>query len=381
VSSFPISSDFCTERLIHGLTPLLLYGILFPMNREEQIKAVGLLSGGLDSTLAIRVMQEQGVAVTALHFYTGFSYVERSRLAGRDPARDSHTERAAAALGIDLEMIDVSKDYLPLVFDPRYGYGSGMNPCVDCRIFLLRQAKAWMEAQGYHFVFTGEVVGQRPKSQMRPSLHTVERESGLRGYLLRPLSAKLLKPTIPEQQGWVDREKLYGISGRGRKEQIALARQFGITDYAQPSGGCCYLIDRTYSRRLRDFLAYEGVGRLDRTQVQLLAVGRHLRLPSESKAKAIVGRHERENAFLETQGAMGILLTTVDHPGPTTLLPSRATRQEIETAAQVTASYSDGRFEPVVRVAVRTGGSGPEGVVEILQVEPMPRNKVKSMMV
>jgi tRNA-specific 2-thiouridylase len=353
----------------------------FSMNREETIKAVGLLSGGLDSTLAVRVMLEQGIKVTALHFHTGFSYVERSRLAGREPVLDSHAERSAAALGIDLEMIDVSTDYLPLVIDPRYGYGSGMNPCVDCRIFLLRQAKAWMTAHGYHFVFTGEVVGQRPKSQMRPSLHTVERESGLRGYLLRPLSAKLLKPTIPEQRGWVDREKLYGISGRGRKEQIALARQFGITDYAQPSGGCCYLIDKTYSRRLRDFLTYEGVERLDRAQVQLLAVGRHLRLPSEGKVKVIVGRHERENAYLESHGATGILLTTIDHPGPTTLLPFRATRREIETAAQVTASYSDGRFEPTVRVAVRTGGGGPEGVVEILKVEPMPRNKVKTMMV
>ena len=351
------------------------------MNRGEQIKAVGLLSGGLDSTLAIRVMVEQGVEVAALHFRTGFSYVERSRLAGRDPVVRSDAERAAAGLGVDLETIDVSEDYLPLVLNPRYGYGSGMNPCVDCRIFLLRQAKAWMEAHGYHFVFTGEVVGQRPKSQMRPSLNTVERESSLQGYLLRPLSAKLLKPTIPEQRGWVNRERLHGISGRGRKEQIALAQQFGIADYAQPSGGCCYLIDKTYARRLHDFLAYEGVERLDRAQVQLMAVGRHLRLPSEGRVKVIVGRHERENAYLETHGATGILLTTIDHPGPTTLLPFGAAPWEIETAAQVTASYSDGRFEPTVRVAVQTGDGGLEGAAEILNVEPMPREKVKAMMV
>jgi tRNA U34 2-thiouridine synthase MnmA/TrmU len=238
-----------------------------------------------------------------------------------------------------------------------------------------------MEAHRYHFVFTGEVVGQRPKSQMRPSLNTVERESNLQGYLLRPLSAKLLKPTIPEQRGWVNRERLYGISGRGRKEQIALAQQFGITDYAQPSGGCCYLIDRTYARRLHDFLAHEGVEGLDREQVQLMAVGRHLRLPSEGRVKVIVGRHERENAFLETHSAMGILITTIDHPGPTTLLPLGATPGEIETAAQITASYSDGRSEPTVRVAVRTEDGGLESEAEVLNVEPMPRDKVKAMMV
>jgi hypothetical protein len=238
-----------------------------------------------------------------------------------------------------------------------------------------------MEARGYHFVFTGEVVGQRPKSQMRPSLNTVERESGLRGYLLRPLSAKLLKPTIPEQRGWVDREKLHGISGRGRKEQIALAQQFGIAEYAQPSGGCCYLIDKTYARRLDDFLTHEGAEGLDRAQVQLMAVGRHLRLPSESGIKVIVGRHERENAYLETHGAKGMLLTTIDHPGPMTLLPLGATPAEIEAAAQVTASYSDGRFEPSVRVAVQTGDDGPEGTTEILDVEPMPRDRVHTMMI
>ena len=157
-------------------------------------------------------------------------------------------------LGIPLVIIDITDDYIPIVLNPRFGYGSGMNPCVDCRIFLLRQAKVWMEEHEHHFVFTGEVVGQRPKSQMKPSLRTVECESGLEGYLLRPLSAKLLKPTIPEERGWVKREKLYGIRGRGRKEQIAMAEAFGITEYAQPSGGCCYLIHQTYSRRLRDFL-------------------------------------------------------------------------------------------------------------------------------
>ncbi len=345
------------------------------MGEKEQIKAVGLLSGGLDSTLAIRIMLEQGIEVTALHFRTGFSYVERNRAVGRGPTKPSDAERSAAMLGVNLEVIDVSDEYLPLVLNPRYGYGSGMNPCVDCRIFLLRQAKVWMEKHGHRFIFTGEVVGQRPKSQMRPSLNTVERESGLRGYLLRPLSAKLLKPTVPEQRGWVDRERLYGISGRGRKEQIALAEQFGITDYAQPSGGCCYLIDGTYSRRLRDFLTQEGGELLTREYVRLLAVGRHLRLPSGRKV--VVGRHERENEYLEICGVGGVLLTTVDHPGPTTLIPGGPGRAEIELAARITAGYSDGGCEPAVRVEVRDGG----GQVEVLTVEPMSREEIRALAV
>ncbi|RLC62591.1 MAG: hypothetical protein DRI48_09425, partial [Chloroflexi bacterium] len=170
-----------------GLTILWPCGILLPMS--DQIKGVGLLSGGLDSTLAVRIILEQGIDVTALHFRTGFSYFERDLLVGRGAVEPSDAEKAAELLGVDVEIINVSADYLPVVLRPRYGYGSGMNPCVDCRIFLLRQAKAWMEERGYHFIFTGEVVGQRPKSQMRPTLNTVERESGLSGYLLRPLSA------------------------------------------------------------------------------------------------------------------------------------------------------------------------------------------------
>jgi tRNA-specific 2-thiouridylase len=343
------------------------------MGKKEPIKAVGMLSGGLDSTLAVRIILEQGVQVTALHFRTGFSYSRRDRETGEPLPLDA--ERAAAMLGVPLEIIEVPEAYIPVVLHPRFGYGSGMNPCVDCRIFLLRQAKAWMEAHGYHFVFTGEVSGQRPKSQMRPTLNTVERESGLEGFLLRPLSAKLLKPTIPEQRGWVDREKLYAINGRGRKEQMALAAKFGITEYAQPSGGCCTLIHQAYSRRLRDFLEHEEEKALTTEQVQLLAVGRHLRLPSGRKV--VVGRHEQENDYLESCGVPGILLTTPDHPGPVTLVPGEPTLEEIEQAAQITASYSDGKDEPAVRIQARRDGSS----IETMTVTPMAREKAQAMMV
>lgn len=350
------------------------------MEKKEKIKAVGMLSGGLDSTLAIRIMLEQNIEVTALHFRTTFSYVERSRMAGSGPAMRFDAQWAAATLGVDLRVIDVSGEYLPLVLNPRYGYGSGMNPCVDCRIFLLRQARAWMEEHGYHFVFTGEVVGQRPKSQMRPSLNTVERESGLRGYLLRPLSAKLLKPTIPEERGWVNREKLYAINGRGRKTQIALAEQFGITDYAQPSGGCCYLIDKTYSRRLNDFLIHDGTATIALDQVQLLAVGRHLRL--SSGCKVVVGRHEQENDYMEKCGVRGVLLTTMDHPGPATLIPGEPSQADIELAARITAGYSDGNSEPTVRVEMRKANNQQkQDEPQILIVEPMEKERAKTLMV
>ena len=343
------------------------------MNERKQIKAAGMLSGGLDSTLAIRIMLEQGIQVTALHFRTGFSYPRRDRETGESLPTDA--ERVAEMLDVPLEIIEVSEDYVPIVLHPRFGYGSGMNPCVDCRIFLLRQAKVWMEAHGHHFIFTGEVSGQRPKSQMRPTLSTVERESGLEGYLLRPLTAKLLKPTIPEQRGWVDREKLYAINGRGRKEQIALAAQFGITEYAQPSGGCCTLIHKTYSRRLRDFLDREGEEALNTAQVQILAVGRHLRL--DSGRKVVVGRHEQENDCLESCDVPGVLLATPDHPGPVTLVPGEPTCEEVEQAAQITAGYSDGQDEPTVRVEVRRGG----GPIEVLTVKPLPKEKAQALMV
>jgi tRNA-specific 2-thiouridylase len=343
------------------------------VKEKEQIKAVGMLSGGLDSMLAIRIILEQGVQVTALHFRTGFSYPRRDRETGE--LRPSDAERAAEMLGVPLEIIEVSEAYIPVVLNPRFGYGSGMNPCVDCRIFLLRQAKVWMEEHGCHFVFTGEVAGQRPKSQMRPTLRTVERESGLAGILLRPLSAKLLAPTILEQRGWVDREKLYSISGRGRKTQIELAKKFGITEYAQPSGGCCTLIHHAYSHRLRDLLNHEGEKALTTEQAQLLAVGRHLRLPSGRKV--VVGRHERENDTLESCGVPGVLLTTPDHSGPVTLVPGDPTQEEIEQAARITAGYSDGKDELAVRVEVCRAGSP----VEAITVTPRAREEARTLMV
>jgi tRNA-specific 2-thiouridylase len=338
------------------------------MMQKERIKGVGMLSGGLDSRLAVRVMQQQGVEVVGLHFYTGFCIANRNRRVGRveKPSARHEALEAGADLDVPVEIIDVAQEYITVVLNPRYGYGSGMNPCVDCRIFMLRRAKAYMEQVGAHFVFTGEVLGQRPKSQHQQQLEIIERESGLEGLLLRPLSAQLLPPTIPEKEGWVDRSRLLAISGRGRKEQIILAEEFKIGDYPQPSGGCCLLPDPNFARRLRDFLEHNPQGSVTPEQMALLAVGRHFRL--EDGVKVIVGRHEGENNYLEYAGGDQWQFSTVDHPGPVALTADSLTPAQIERVASLTASYSDGKREPQVRVQVRH-----DGHVELVTVAPLAR--------
>ena len=343
-------------------------------DEPRRIKAVGMLSGGLDSVLAARVMLEQGIDVTPLHVRTGLTYARRHRLTGPGPPQTSRAEQAAQMLGLDLVSIEAFESYIPVVLDPQHGYGSAMNPCVDCRIFLLRQAKRWMETHDHQFVFTGEVLGQRPNSQMRPALKVVERESGLEGLLLRPLSAKLLEPTIPERRGWVDREKLHAFHGRSRKPQMALARRFGITEYPQPAGGCCFLVDQNYSRRLREFLDHEGAEALTNQRAFLLSVGRHLRLPSGPKV--IVGRYKEENAYIATQRDEGVLMTTVDEAGPTTLVTGDPTRQEIEQAARITARYAGVKEQRPVRVEVQM-----DSLKEMMTVEPMTLPEIHRLMV
>jgi tRNA-specific 2-thiouridylase len=263
----------------------------------SQIKALALLSGGLDSTLAIKLVQEQGIFVHALHFYTGFCITEHKRRLGIKKEDGSQymnpALKAAAQLGVPVEIVDISEEYFNVLLNPKYGYGKNVNPCIDCRIMMLRKAKEIMDREGYHFVITGEVVGQRPMSQRLPILKLIEKEAGLEGYVLRPLSAKLLPPTVPEKMGWVDREKLLDIRGRGRKVQISLAKKYGL-DYEQPAGGCCYLTDPNYALKFKETLEREGS--ITREDLVLLSVGRQLRLPSG--VKLVVARNEGEVNFL-----------------------------------------------------------------------------------
>jgi len=318
------------------------------------MKAVGLFSGGLDSTLAAKLISDQGVEVDALHIYTAFASPPRKGELGRDDeaGRAGEARRMASQLGIELTLVDGSEDFLEMIRRPRFGYGSGANPCLDCRIMTLRKAKARMEAIGAQFVFTGEVLGQRPMSQRRDTLRIVERESALDGLLLRPLSAKLLPPTVPEQEGWVDRARLLDLSGRSRKPQIELARRWGIIDYPQPAGGC-FLTDKTLARRIFDLRSHGKERDLSGEDLILSKVGRHFRL--SDSVKVIVGRREGENNFLQRYAEGRWTLEVADYPGPLALVEGELSPEAARQAAALVARYSDGKTAERVEVHISRG--------------------------
>lgn len=327
---------------------------------------IGLLSGGLDSALAAKILMEAGADVTCLHFFTGFCVTgHNSRVGRQDRPIANHALDVAGEAGIPVELVDISDDYLPMVVNPPHGYGANMNPCIDCRIFMINRARKYMDEVGADFVFTGEVIGQRPMSQMRPTIDLVERETGLEGRLLRPLSAKLLPPTMVEQEGRVDREKLYGLSGRSRKPQIELARKFGINEFMQPAGGCCFLTDKAYSRKLRDLLNANNGAELDMDAVYLLGVGRHFRLGPG--LKVVVGRDETENNFLDFYRKSHWTLQAVDFNGPTAILMGDVEKSDAECAASIVARYCQGREEPSIRVELCRGAER-----EVREVAPAP---------
>ncbi|HVI75318.1 MAG TPA: asparagine synthase-related protein [Anaeromyxobacteraceae bacterium] len=338
---------------------------------SSKVKAIGLVSGGLDSTLAVALVKRQGIDVKAVSFYTGFCITEtQRRKGGRADGTVPRNEalRAAADLDVDIEYVDISGGaYLDMLVHPKYGYGQNANPCVDCRVFMMRRAREIMEAEGAAFVFTGEVLGQRPKSQRRDTLRIIERDSGLDGRLLRPLSARLLPPTIPEQQGLVDRSRLLDISGRSRLRQMALARELGLTDWPQPAGGCCYLTDESFARKFFDVLdARESAGeerRIDPEDVILLSTGRHFRL--SPRAKLVVGRTEVENALLEHHVDGRARLEAKDIPGPVALVEGEPTWEERQLAARIVARYGKGKDLPQVKVEWREGD-----LVEEYEVAP-----------
>ncbi|MBI5838030.1 MAG: thiamine biosynthesis protein [Candidatus Eisenbacteria bacterium] len=334
------------------------------MTEREPIKALAMLSGGLDSSLALHLIKAQGIEVEAVNFHTGFCLTDAHRALGQTANKNgtpyrNEALRAGAHERIPVRVVDVSKDYLPVVTQPRYGYGSAMNPCIDCRIFMLRRARTLMDEIGAKFVFTGEVLGQRPMTQHLRALQLIEREAGLEGLVLRPLSARLLPPTIPEKEGWVDREQLMNISGRSRRAQIELADQFQIGEYPQPAGGCCSLVDANFGRRLRDLYAHRDPESIQPEEYVMLKLGRHLRLAPG--LKLIVGRNEGENKFLEMWRGERWLLGTPDHPGPLTLLDGEPTAEQLLECARIAARYCDGKREPKVRVlASRRSGESRE---------------------
>jgi tRNA(Ile)-lysidine synthase TilS/MesJ len=244
------------------------------------VKAIGLLSGGLDSTLAVRIVSELGIEVIAVKFTSPFCQC--------DSGGCCHAAEVARQMGLELKTFAKGDEYLDVVRQPKHGYGVGMNPCIDCRIFMFKKAKAYMEEIGAAFLFTGEVIGQRPMSQHRHAIELIERESGLEGKIVRPLSAQHMEPTEAERSGWIDRSKLLGINGRSRKPQLALAAAYGIEGFGCPAGGCL-LTDQNFSAKLRDLFAHrEKVGMRD---IGLLKLGRHFRV---GESKVVCARDEAE---------------------------------------------------------------------------------------
>jgi len=350
---------------------------------KDSIRAVALISGGLDSLLAAKVVQDQGVHVEGLNFYTGFcveghthsirsSLADARARAGKAPIRNNALW-VAEQLGIKLHIIDVIDDYKDVVLNPKHGYGKNLNPCVDCKVFMVNRAQTWgfMQDNGFDFVITGEVLGQRPKSQVRDKLELIATESGAEDRLLRPLSAKHLVPTLPEREGWIDRDKLFDFHGRNRKPQIALAKSLGFEDWAQPAGGCCFLTDPEYAKRLGDMWNSRNTREYSLDDIMLLKVGRHLR-PSPNY-KLLIGREEGENNYLEGYKNQFTHIRINSHKGPLTLLDGKADDTELTLAARIAARYSQGRTADKVEVTVHQ----TDGVNKVLLVEPLPAYEIQ----
>lgn len=310
-------------------------------------KAIALLSGGLDSTLAVLTVLRQGIDITAVTFLTHFGCdISDSSSCSKNPFP------AAEKFGFEVKLCHLADKFTEIVKNPKYGHGRNMNPCIDCRILMLREAKELMSMIGADFIITGEVLGQRPMSQRRDSFPVIDREAGLKGYVLRPLSAKLLNLTVPEQRGLVNRELLHGFGGRSRKPQMALAKELGLTDYPAPAGGCL-LTEPNYSYRLKELLGHNPDPSLN--DLHLLRVGRHFRF--SSTCKAIVGRDEQENNAIESFVDKKVYVLRVEGVGsPTVLLSGADSGNFIDITASICARYSDAKRLNSVEVAVYKGG-------------------------
>lgn len=312
------------------------------------MKALALFSGGLDSTLAIKLVKDQGINIVALNFVSPFCLCNQK---GKCFSVD-----LAKQLGIPLKVMDKGKGYLKIIRKPKYGYGSGMNPCIDCRIFILKKARQYAKKIGAKFIFTGEVLDQRPMSQYRRALGIIEKEAGLEGKVLRPLSAKLLPETEAEKKGWVDRTKLLALKGRGRKEQFQLAKNLKIKDHACPGGGCLLTYEE-FADKVRDLFQHKKI--INMKDIELLKLGRHFRL---NKNKIIVGRNEQDNSqLIKLKNKSDYVFEVPKVGSPVTLLQGAKTKKAVETAAKLTLRYSDFK--------------GMEGIVEYGLKKPTKKIK------
>ncbi len=290
------------------------------------MKAIALFSGGLDSTLAMKLIIDQGIDVLAVNINTGF---------GSTKDRLEHMQSMCDQVGAELKIIDIQSEFLQeVLFDPKHGYGKNFNPCIDCHAKMFAVAKRIMEAEGASFLISGEVMGQRPMSQNKEALQTVLNESNCDGLLLRPMSAKLLAPTIAEEKGWVDREKLEGISGRSRDRQLELVKEIGLENFESPGGGCL-LTDENFAKKMNDFIKYD---KFEVKDIPLMKFGRHLRLPEG--AKLVVGRNQEENSYLQNiENDKYYHIKTVKLPGPHAMLSKSASQSDKELATKIILTY------------------------------------------
>jgi tRNA U34 2-thiouridine synthase MnmA/TrmU len=300
-------------------------------------RAVALFSGGLDSTLSILVILKQNIEVKALNFITPFEH----------PFPLKKLLFIAEKFGFEIKLIDLSEKFIDIVKKPKFGYGKNMNPCIDCRILMLKEAKVFMDEIMADFIISGEVLGQRPMSQRKDILYCIDKEAGLKDYVLRPLSAKLLKVTVPEVKGIVNRDMLFDFRGRSRKPQMRLAKEFGLTEYPAPAGGCL-LTEPNYAYRLKDLLTYNPDPNLE--EIRLLRIGRHFRF--SPSCKIIIGRDKDENEKIMSLLDHGCLLKIEGYGSPTALVFGDITDEAIRVAASLCARYSDAKNLSEVEVSV-----------------------------
>jgi tRNA-uridine 2-sulfurtransferase len=327
---------------------------------KNQIKGLGLCSGGLDSIMSALLLQRQGIFITWICFETPFFSSESA-------------QKASHMTGIPLITLDITNDYMEMMKSPKAGFGKNMNPCMDCHAMMFSKAGEILKNEGFHFLFSGEVLGQRPKSQNKNSLRYVEKNSGFDGQILRPLCAKLLPETFVEQKGLVDRQKLMDISGRSRKVQMQMAKDFGIKEYPAPAGGCL-LTDKIFSSRLKDLMNTQKL--FNKRELYFLKYGRHFRL--DSKTKVIVGRSEKDNRHLLDyfEKDKDILLNHARLPGPDVILTGNATKNNILTAAMICASYTKSNLGENTDIKVSA-----KGIETILYVKTIKALEFKKLMI
>lgn len=340
----------------------------------KKIKAISLISGGLDSLLSTKLLLDQGIHVEGINFFTGFcveGHTHAIRKKHQNKEKRNNALWVAEQLGIKLHIIDVIEEYKDVLLNPKHGYGKTMNPCLDCKGFMVKKAKEWMLENDFDFIITGEVMGQRPMSQRRDTMPVVQRESGANDLLLRPLCAKHLPLTKPELEGWVDREKLLDFHGRNRKPQMELAKEYGFVDYATPAGGCCFLTDKNYSDKLVDLWTTK-TNKRDYTldDLMMLKVGRHIR--PNKRFKLIIAREESEVHFLEGYRNQYANIYPISCTGPLALIEGTPNQEDLQLAAGIIARYSKDKNEKNITVEVKLDN----GIQQQIVIRPMGADEI-----